>query len=79
MSESEPAVTIAFDDVYTYAGGQRWDLLGIAIFLVLVFPVYWMISTAFKPDSGIISVKPTWPRPFGPQLTASSVQRPISW
>ena len=37
-----------------------WDLLGIAIFLVLVFPVYWMISTAFKPDSGIISVKPTW-------------------
>ncbi len=37
-----------------------WDLLGIALFVVLVFPVYWMISTAFKPDSGIISVKPTW-------------------
>jgi len=30
VSESEPAVTIAFDDAYTYAGGQRWDLLGIA-------------------------------------------------
>ena len=32
-----------------------WNALGIAVFVVLVFPVYWMVSTAFKPDSGIIS------------------------
>jgi N,N'-diacetylchitobiose transport system permease protein len=37
-----------------------WDALGIGVFVLLVFPVYWMISTAFKPQSGIISVKPTW-------------------
>jgi len=37
-----------------------WDALGLAVCVVMVFPVYWMVSTAFKPDSGIISVKPTW-------------------
>jgi N,N'-diacetylchitobiose transport system permease protein len=37
-----------------------WNIVGIALFVVLVFPVYWMISTAFKPDNEIISLKPTW-------------------
>jgi len=30
LSESEPAVTITFDEAYEYVGGQRWDLFGIA-------------------------------------------------
>jgi N,N'-diacetylchitobiose transport system permease protein len=37
-----------------------WDAFGIAIFLVMVFPVYWMISTAFKPDDQVNSLTPTW-------------------
>jgi N,N'-diacetylchitobiose transport system permease protein len=37
-----------------------WDALGVAIFVVMVFPVYWMISTAFKPDDQINSLTPTW-------------------
>ena len=37
-----------------------WDLLGIALFVVLVFPVYWMVSTAFKPDEDIYGAEPTW-------------------
>src|SRR6185436_16254443 len=37
-----------------------WDLLGIALFVVLVFPVYWMVSTAFKPDEDIDGAEPTW-------------------
>jgi len=37
-----------------------WDALGVAVFVVMVFPVFWMISTAFKPDDEIVSVEPTW-------------------
>jgi len=37
-----------------------WNLLGLAVFVVMVFPVFWMISTAFKPDDQIISLTPTW-------------------
>ena len=39
---------------------RAWDLLGIALFVVLVFPVFWMVSTAFKPDDEINSAEPTW-------------------
>jgi N,N'-diacetylchitobiose transport system permease protein len=37
-----------------------WNALGIAIFVVMVFPVYWMISTAFKPEDQVNSLNPTW-------------------
>ena len=34
---------------------RGWDVVGLALFVVLVFPVFWMISTAFKPDDEINS------------------------
>ncbi|HEV2592373.1 MAG TPA: carbohydrate ABC transporter permease [Gaiellaceae bacterium] len=37
-----------------------WNAVGIAVFVVIVFPVFWMISTAFKPDDQIVSLNPTW-------------------
>jgi N,N'-diacetylchitobiose transport system permease protein len=37
-----------------------WNVVGLAVFVVAVFPVFWMISTAFKPDDEIFSVTPTW-------------------
>jgi N,N'-diacetylchitobiose transport system permease protein len=37
-----------------------WDLVGIAVFAIAVFPVFWMISTAFKPDDDINRLTPTW-------------------
>jgi N,N'-diacetylchitobiose transport system permease protein len=37
-----------------------WNIVGIGLFVVMVFPVFWMISTAFKPDDQINSLKPTW-------------------
>ena len=40
--------------------GVGWNLVGIALFLVLVFPVYWMITTAFKQDDDINRLTPTW-------------------
>ena len=37
-----------------------WNVLGLLVFGVMVFPVFWMISTAFKPTDEINSVTPTW-------------------
>ncbi|MGH3111522.1 MAG: carbohydrate ABC transporter permease [Gaiellaceae bacterium] len=37
-----------------------WNAVGLAVCLVMVFPVFWMISTAFKPDAEIIAATPTW-------------------
>jgi N,N'-diacetylchitobiose transport system permease protein len=57
-----------------------WDALGLAVFVVMVFPVFWMISTAFKPDGQIISRTPTW---FSLRPTLShfrdAMNRPYFW
>jgi len=37
-----------------------WNAVGLAVFVLLIFPVFWMISTAFKPDAEIIGATPTW-------------------
>ena len=37
-----------------------WNVLGLAVFVVIVFPVFWMVSTALKPDREIIAETPTW-------------------
>jgi N,N'-diacetylchitobiose transport system permease protein len=57
-----------------------WDLVGIAIFVVMVFPVFWMISTAFKPDAQIISLTPTW-IPLHPTLAhfGAAIHKPYFW
>jgi N,N'-diacetylchitobiose transport system permease protein len=41
-------------------GQTGWNLLGLAVLVVMVFPVYWMVSTAFKQDEDINSLTPTW-------------------
>jgi N,N'-diacetylchitobiose transport system permease protein len=37
-----------------------WNVLGLLVLAVMVFPVFWMVSTAFKPDREIIALTPTW-------------------
>jgi N,N'-diacetylchitobiose transport system permease protein len=37
-----------------------WNAVGILVFAVMVFPVFWMISTAFKPEDQINGITPTW-------------------
>jgi len=37
-----------------------WNLVGLAVFVVMVFPVFWMISTALKSNEEIVSLNPTW-------------------
>jgi N,N'-diacetylchitobiose transport system permease protein len=57
-----------------------WDVVGIAVFVVMIFPVYWMISTAFKADDQINSLKPTW-FPLHPTLAhfGAAMHRPYFW
>jgi N,N'-diacetylchitobiose transport system permease protein len=42
------------------AGRLGWNITGIALFAVMVFPVFWMVSTAFKSNDQIYGFTPTW-------------------
>jgi N,N'-diacetylchitobiose transport system permease protein len=37
-----------------------WNLVGLVVLVVMVFPVYWMVSTAFKPGHDILTYTPNW-------------------
>jgi N,N'-diacetylchitobiose transport system permease protein len=57
-----------------------WNVVGITLFVVMVFPVFWMISTAFKPDDQINSLTPTW-FPGHPTVRhfADAIHTPFFW
>jgi len=57
-----------------------WNLLGLAVLFVMVFPVYWMIATAFKPGQKILSYTPQW-FPTNPTLSnfRDAVDQPFFW
>ena len=57
-----------------------WDVVGVIVFIVMVFPVFWMISTAFKPDDEIVSLTPTWVS-LHPTLAhfRDAINRPYFW
>ena len=61
---------------------RRWvvDALGVLVFLVIIFPVYWMVATAFKPGSDIFANTPVW-FPTHPTLSnfSAAVHRPHFW
>jgi N,N'-diacetylchitobiose transport system permease protein len=61
-------------------GQLGWNALGLAVSAVMVFPVYWMVSTAFKPDSGIIAETPQW-IPLHPTLDhfRAAMAQPYFW
>jgi N,N'-diacetylchitobiose transport system permease protein len=62
------------------AGRIGWNLVGAVLLVVLVFPVYWMIATAFKPDDEINSLTPTW-FSLAPTLQhfRDAIDRPYFW
>ena len=63
---------------------RRDDLLanatGLLVLAVMVFPIYWMVTTAVKPGKQILSLTPVW-FPSSPTLAnfADAVQRPYFW
>ena len=56
------------------------NLTGLLVFVVMAFPVYWMVSTAFKPGSDVLSYTPQW-IPERPTLVnfRDAIGRPYFW
>ena len=52
-----------------------WNIAGVGVFVVMAFPVYWMIATAFKSDSQINSYTPSW---FPTRLTLQHFSKVMS-
>jgi len=57
-----------------------WNAVGVLLFVVMVFPVYWMVSTAFKPDEQVNSLTPTW-FSLRPTLVhfGDAIHKPFFW
>ena len=57
-----------------------WNLLGLLVLAVMVFPVYWMVATAFKPGQQILSYTPQW-FPTDPTLSnfTDAIDQPFFW
>jgi N,N'-diacetylchitobiose transport system permease protein len=56
------------------------NLLGVLVFVVMVFPVYWMVSTAFKQPFEILSYTPEFfPSPATLANFQDAVNRPNFW
>ena len=60
----------------------RWltTAIGVLLTALMLFPVYWMVSTAFKPGSDIFANTPVW-FPYHPTLTnfGDAIHRPHFW
>jgi N,N'-diacetylchitobiose transport system permease protein len=56
------------------------NVVALCVFVVVIFPVYWMISTALKSDDEIVALKPTWV-PADPTLAhfSAAMDRPYFW
>lgn len=55
-----------------------FDAVGIAVAAVMLFPIYWMVATAFKPGRDILTLTPKWfPSPFTLQNFQDAVTRPF--
>jgi N,N'-diacetylchitobiose transport system permease protein len=57
-----------------------WNTLGLLVLVVMVFPVYWMVATAFKPGQQILSYTPQW-IPSPPTLSnfRDAINQPFFW
>jgi N,N'-diacetylchitobiose transport system permease protein len=57
-----------------------WNVVAVLVFAVMVFPVYWMIATAFKTNDEIDSLKPSW-LPTSPTLQhfRDAIAKPFFW
>ena len=61
-------------------GRLGWNAAGIAVFVVMVFPVYWMVSTAFKTGPNIFSYSPKWlPIPATLANFGDAIHRQYFW
>jgi N,N'-diacetylchitobiose transport system permease protein len=61
-------------------GRLGWNAVGLAVFAVMIFPVYWMVATAFKRGSDVFADTPVW-FPIHPTLSnfTDAIHRPHFW
>ena len=56
------------------------NLLGVLVFVVMVFPVYWMVATSFKTGQDILSYTPKWfPAPATLDNFGDAIHRDYFW
>jgi N,N'-diacetylchitobiose transport system permease protein len=56
------------------------NLLGLFVFVVMVFPVYWMVATAFKEGRNILADTPQFfPSPATLSNFDDAIHRPFFW
>src|SRR5436305_13254541 len=57
-----------------------WNVVGVVVLVIVVFPVYWMVATAFKPGHDILSYTPQW-FPTHPTLSnfGDAIHQPFFW
>jgi N,N'-diacetylchitobiose transport system permease protein len=60
--------------------GTFYNAAGLFIFAIMLFPIYWMVSTALKPGKEILSLTPVW-IPSPPTLSnfVSAMNQPFFW
>ena len=62
------------------AGRAGWNALGLLVFAVMTFPVYWMVSTAFKLPRDIQDYVPHWfPSPATLDNFSAAIHREYFW
>ena len=55
-----------------------FDLTGVAVAVVMLFPIYWMVITAFKPGRDILTLTPKWlPAPATLDNFKDAIGRPF--
>ena len=55
-----------------------YDGVGIAVAAVMLFPIYWMVITAFKPGRDILTLQPKWfPAPLTLDNFKDAIARPF--
>jgi N,N'-diacetylchitobiose transport system permease protein len=57
-----------------------YDIIGVLVVGVMIFPIYWMVSTAFKPGREILSLTPYWvPAPLTLDNFKTAIAVPFFW
>jgi len=57
-----------------------YNVIGLAVFAVMIFPIYWMVTTALKPGTEILSLTPYWvPSRITLDNFQSAMQVPFFW
>ena len=57
-----------------------WNALGLLVFAIMIFPVYWMIATAFKEGQNILSDTPQFfPSPVTLSNFDDAIHRAYFW